>query len=107
MTDDTSPMSELIVAPAARRPTVLAVDDAPDNLWLLSGLLKPLYRVKLANGGAKALDMVQAGERPDIVLLDIMMPDVSGYDVCRALKQSPATRDIPVIFLTAMTSAEE
>src|SRR4051812_2915696 len=89
------------------RPTILAVDDAPDNLWLLSGLLKPLYRIKLANSGDKALEMLRSGELPDLLLLDVMMPGRSGYEVCEELKQSPATRDIPIIFLTAMTSPEE
>lgn len=89
------------------RPIVLVVDDTPDNLKVMSGLLKDLYRVKIANGGAKALAIAAADPRPDLILLDIMMPEVDGYEVCRRLKESPATRDIPVIFLTAMNSAED
>jgi putative two-component system response regulator len=88
------------------RPTVLAVDDSSDNLWLLSGLLKPKYRVKLANSGDKALHLIQTDALPDLILLDVMMPGMSGHDVCRVLKDSPATRHIPIIFLTAMTGAD-
>src|SRR6187200_3276862 len=89
------------------RQTVLVVDDTPDNLALMSGLLKDLYKVKVANGGEKALKIVRGDDPPDLILLDIMMPGISGYDVCTELKADPATRDIPVIFLTAMTAPEE
>ena len=88
------------------RPTVLAVDDSSDNLWVLSGLLKPKYRVKLANSGEKALQLVHAGAPPDLILLDVMMPGMSGHEVCRQLKDAPATRHIPIIFLTAMVGAD-
>ena len=87
--------------------TVLVVDDTPDNLSLMSGLLKDSYRVKLANSGEKALKAVQGDNPPDLILLDIMMPGMSGYEVCQALKAEPATRHIPVIFLTAMSSMED
>lgn len=87
--------------------TILVVDDTPDNLSLMSGLLKDQYRVKLANSGEKALKAVQGDNPPDLILLDIMMPGMSGYEVCQALKADPATRQIPVIFLTAMTSMED
>ena len=87
--------------------TVIVVDDTPDNLSLLSGLLKDSYRVKLANSGEKALKAVQGDNPPDLILLDIMMPGMSGYEVCQALKAEPATRHIPVIFLTAMSSMED
>ena len=83
-------------------PTVLVVDDAPANLNLLAGLLQTDYRVKLAASGAKALDLVQRSA-PDLVLLDVMMPEMDGYEVCRRLKADAATRAIPVLFLTAMT----
>ena len=89
------------------RPVVLVVDDTPDNLKLMSGLLKDLYRVKIANGGEKALAIAASEAPPDLVLLDIMMPGLDGYEVCRRLKGDSATRDIPVIFLTAMTAAED
>jgi putative two-component system response regulator len=90
-----------------QRPTILVVDDTPDNLSLMSGLLKDSYKVKVANSGEKALKNVQGDAKPDLILLDIMMPGLSGYDVMRELKASPATRNIPVIFLTAMSAAED
>ena len=89
------------------KPTVLVVDDTPDNLSLMAGLLKDHYRVVLANHGEKALKLARAEDPPDLILLDIMMPGLSGYDVCKILKDDPATQHIPVIFLTAMTAAEE
>ncbi|KQW32823.1 MULTISPECIES: HD-GYP domain-containing protein [unclassified Acidovorax] len=89
------------------RPLVLAVDDSSDNLWVLSGLLKDQYRVKLAGSGEKALQIARSIPAPDLILLDVMMPDLSGYEVCRQLKAAPATRDIPIIFLTAMTGTED
>ena len=87
--------------------TVLVVDDTPDNLALMSGLLKDLYKVKVANSGDKALRIVRGDSPPDLILLDIMMPGHSGHDVCQELKADPATRDIPIIFLTAMTATED
>ena len=89
------------------RPIILVVDDTPDNLKLMSALLKDLYRVKIANGGEKALAIAQSEAQPDLILLDIMMPGMDGYEVCRRLKADRRTRDIPVIFLTAMTASEE
>ncbi len=89
------------------KPTVLVVDDTPDNLALVGGLLKDLYRVKVANNGARALKIAQAENPPDLVLLDIMMPEMDGYEVCRQLKADPQTRDIPVIFLTAKSQVED
>lgn len=87
--------------------SILVVDDTPDNLSLMSGLLKDRYRVKVANNGEKAIKIVQGDSPPDLVLLDIMMPGLSGYDVCQILKADPATRDVPIIFLTAMTATED
>jgi putative two-component system response regulator len=87
--------------------TVLVVDDTPDNLSLMSGLLKDDYKVKVANGGEKALKIAQSDNPPDLILLDIMMPGMDGYEVCQHLKSNPATRDIPVIFLTAKTEVED
>jgi putative two-component system response regulator len=73
----------------------------------MAGLLKDRYRVSLANGGEKALKLARDEEPPDLILLDIMMPGMSGFDVCMALKTDAATRDIPVIFLTAMNATED
>jgi adenylate cyclase len=92
---------------SSEKETILVVDDTPDNLSLMAGLLKDTYRVKLANSGEKALAAVRGPSPPDLILLDIMMPGMSGYEVCEQLKQDPATRDIPIIFLTAMNAADD
>jgi putative two-component system response regulator len=84
------------------RRTILVVDDTPDNLKIMNGLLKDRYRVKIANNGERALAVAAGVPRPDLILLDIMMPEMDGHEVCHRLKADPATRDIPVIFLTAM-----
>ena len=88
------------------RPTILVVDDTPDNLAVLSSLLKDEYRVKVASSGEKALKVAAAANPPDLILLDIMMPGLDGYEVCQRLKLDPATRDIPVIFLTAKSDVD-
>jgi putative two-component system response regulator len=93
-------------AAADARPTVLAVDDTPANLSLLSQVLGRPYRVQLATHGAKALELA-ARRAPDIVLLDVMMPAMDGYEVCRRLKAHPATRDVPVLFLTALNAPDD
>ncbi|MDP1525322.1 MAG: two-component system response regulator [Rhodocyclaceae bacterium] len=87
--------------------TILVVDDTPDNLSLMSGLLKDEYKVKVANNGEKALKIAASEPRPDLILLDIMMPGMDGYEVCQHLKRNPATVDIPVIFLTAKVEVED
>ncbi len=89
------------------KPTVLVVDDTPENLTLMSFLLKELYKVKVANSGEKALRIALQPPQPDLILLDIMMPEMDGYAVCRHLRQQAATRDIPIIFLTAKASVED
>lgn len=86
---------------SAEKPTILVVDDTPDNITLLTSLLGDLYKNKVATNGFKALKIAQTPPHPDLILLDIMMPEIDGYEVCRQLKADPATRDIPVIFLTA------
>ena len=87
--------------------TVLVVDDTPDNLSLMGGLLRDHYHVKVANQGEKALKIAQGEQPPDLILLDIMMPGMDGYEVCRRLKANLHTRDIPVIFLTARADMED
>ncbi len=88
-------------------PTILIVDDTLDNLILMSALLNNIYKVKVANNGEKALKYLQGDTHPDLILLDIMMGGLSGYDVICELKSNPKTRDIPVIFLTAMSAPED
>jgi CheY-like chemotaxis protein len=88
-------------------PTILVVDDTPDNLKIINGLLKDQYRIRIATGGEKALAIVASDTPPDLILLDIMMPGMDGYQVCQRLKGDPATADIPVIFLTSRTDAED
>lgn len=82
------------------KPVVLAVDDTPENLDVVKGILAPDYKVKAVTNGAAALKIAEK-QPPDIILLDIMMPDMDGYEVCRQLKANPVTAAIPVIFLTA------
>ena len=89
------------------KPTVLVVDDTPDNLTLMSALLKELYKVKVANSGERALKIVQGEVLPDIILLDIMMPEMDGYEVCRRLKADVRTKEVPVLFLTAKSEVED
>ncbi len=89
------------------QPTILVVDDTADNLTLMAALLKDTYKVKVANSGAKALKYLQSDVHPDLILLDIMMEGLSGYDVMGELKSNPKTRNIPVIFLTSMSAPED
>jgi len=89
------------------RATILIVDDTPENLTLMNNLFKDDYKVKVANGGEKALKIVASDSPPDLILLDIMMPGMDGYEVCRRLKCDPSTSHIPVIFLTARSEMED
>ena len=89
------------------KPTILVVDDTPDNLSLLRELLKVDYQVQLANGGERALKLAALAPHPDLILLDIMMPDIDGYEVCRRLKSNPLTRHIPVLFVTAKSDVAD
>ncbi|MBG9386551.1 adenylate/guanylate cyclase domain-containing protein [Caenimonas aquaedulcis] len=91
-------------APKAR---ILVVDDTPDNLFLMSALLDDRYEVQTAGSGAEALAIALSDAPPALILLDIMMPEMDGYEVLRRLRKDAATASIPVIFLTALTSIEE
>jgi adenylate cyclase len=93
--------------PASRKARILVADDTPDNLFLMSALLEDHYEVITAPDGAQALQIAQSAEPPELILLDIMMPEMDGYEVMRRLRQNVATAGIPVIFLTALTSIEE
>jgi putative two-component system response regulator len=87
--------------------SILVVDDTPDNLILMSELLKDYYKIKVANSGVKALKIAQSDTPPDLILLDVMMPDLDGYEVCKQLKANPQTRHIPIIFLTAKSDVTD
>jgi len=89
------------------KPIVLVVDDTPANLELLHGILRDEYQVKVATNGQKALELANKSPRPDIILLDIMMPEMSGYEVCQMLKENTETMPIPVIFVTAKSHLED
>ena len=89
------------------KPTILVVDDTADNLALMSTLLKHAYVVKIANSGAKALRIARSEAPPDLILLDIMMPEMDGYQVLQTLRADVKTHDIPVIFLTAKSEIED
>jgi putative two-component system response regulator len=86
--------------------TLLLVDDVPENLLLLSELLRPHYQLRVASDGGTALKIVRRSP-PDLILLDVMMPGMDGYEVCRRLKEDPQTADTPVLFLTAKGQAED
>ena len=85
---------------------ILVVDDTPTNIEVLLGILEDDYEVSFATSGPHTLDLVARGPRPDLILLDVMMPEMDGFVVCAALKADPATRDIPVIFVTAKTDVD-
>src|SRR5262249_34657188 len=92
---------------SGRRGTILVVDDSPENLTVLGELLQGDYRVIAANSGRRALQLAVGQPRPDLILLDIMMPEMDGYEVLEKLQADPRSRDIPVIFVTAMSAAED
>ena len=86
---------------------ILLVDDKPANIQVAHNILKDTYIIKIATSGAKALDLAKALPQPDLILLDVMMPEMDGYEVCSRLKADPGTCDIPIIFLTGKTDAED
>ena len=87
--------------------TILIVDDTPANIGIISGALSGHFRTKVATNAEKALVLAAAQEKPDLILLDVIMPGMDGYELCRRLKADVSTRDIPVIFLTAKTDVED
>ncbi len=87
--------------------TILVVDDAPENLQVLNAVLKDHYRVKVATSGERALALAAGGEQPDLILLDVMMPGMDGYEVCCRLKSDPRTRSIPVLFVSARDEEQD
>ncbi|MCY7307752.1 MAG: diguanylate cyclase, partial [Rhodoferax sp.] len=109
MTMHTDPIAPALVstryAPRAR-PCLLLVDDQPINNQLLDRIFSPDYRVLMVTSGAKALELCR-DDPPDLVLLDVVMPEMDGYEVCRHLKSDEATRNIPVIFVTAHNDATQ
>ncbi|MBF0179184.1 MAG: SpoIIE family protein phosphatase [Magnetococcales bacterium] len=90
----------------ARKPIILVVDDVPENIDVLKGALVTDYVVRPAPNGQVALRAAKVAPMPDLILLDIMMPDMDGYEVCRRLREDPATREIPIIFVTARTEMD-
>jgi sigma-B regulation protein RsbU (phosphoserine phosphatase) len=92
---------------AVEKKTVLVVDDAPANLQIVRSILKDDFKIRVATSGAKALDLVKIKPYPDLILLDVMMPDMDGYEVCAILKASPEANNIPVIFLTGKTETDD
>lgn len=93
------------VADTGEMNRILVVDDEPSNIQILAGILQEQYIVSAATSGKKALELA-AAQKPELILLDMVMPEMDGLEVCRALKADPATADIPVIFVTGMTDPE-
>ena len=89
------------------RCTVMVVDDTPENLALLGEILMPHYRVRVANSGARALAVARTDPHPDLILLDVMMPVMDGYEVISRLRADPETAGIPVIFVTALAATDD
>jgi CheY-like chemotaxis protein len=100
------PKIEASTAKTAHKPTILIVDDTPDNLLLLSNLFKEDYVVRIATQGEKALEICCSDDPPDLVLLDIMMPGMDGFEVAQRMREHPNAETIPVIFVTAMASED-
>ena len=90
-----------------KKPTILVVDDMTTTLLLLHDLLKDTYEVKIAKSGTKALEILDAPNDIDLILLDVEMPDINGYDVCKRIKNNETIKNIPIIFITGRTSQED
>jgi len=97
---------EVLMNPEIKKPKILIVDDTPENLDLLQGLLEDDYQLFAAPRGNIALQIAKK-QIPDLILLDIVMPDMDGYEVCRSLKADDSTKEIPIIFITAKTETED
>jgi phosphoserine phosphatase RsbU/P len=100
-------MSETPSADAGQKKTLLVVDDAPANIQVVQSILRDEYKIRVATSGEKALELVKTQPLPDLILLDVMMPGLDGYQVCERLKANPETHDIPVIFLTGLTDVDD
>jgi CheY-like chemotaxis protein len=87
--------------------TILIVDDTPVDAGIVNAALKDRFRTTVATSGHLALRIARGNEKPDLILLDVMMSEMDGYEVCQRLKADPLTRDIPVIFLTGRTDIED
>ena len=90
-----------------RKPLILVVDDTPANLHVLASALRADYRIKTATHGQAALDIAAREDRPDLILLDVMMPNMSGFEVCRRLRADPTTRGVAVLMVTALDQAND
>ncbi len=88
-------------------PLILIVDDSPANISIINEVAKPFWRTRIATTGKKALELALLEPKPNLVLLDIILPDMDGYDICQSLKANPDTRDIPIVFLTAKTEEQD
>ena len=87
--------------------TILVIDDTPSNLVLLNNLLCQDYRVKVANSGSRGIKLALAEDAPDLILLDVIMPELNGFEVCEVLKKNRKAQHIPIIFLTTLYREEE
>ena len=89
------------------KPVVLVIDDSPEHIELISNVLRDEYVVKAATNGERGLQIAIQDPKPELVLLDIIMPDIDGFEVCKQLKKNPITASIPVIFLTAQCDVDK
>jgi len=93
--------------PQNMKATVLIVDDAPENIDVLTGILRKYYKVKAALNGAAAINIANSEKKPDLILLDVLMPGIDGYEVCKKLKENVETAHIPIIFVTAKSEIKD
>ena len=100
-------MAETPPTEIGQKKTLLVVDDAPANIQVVQSILKDEYKIRVATSGEKALELVKGQPLPDLILLDVMMPGLDGYQVCEQLKAASETHDIPVIFLTGLTEVDD